>query len=162
MIESTLCYIEKDGKYLMLHRIKKKNDVNHDKWIGIGGHIEENETPKACILREAYEETGLTLLDTAYRGVVDFFSDEYPNERMHLFTATEYTGEMIACDEGDLEWISKSKLLSLPLWEGDKIFLRLLDAGAPFFNLTLQYSGERLVQAELNGKQLSIGKEAES
>ena len=160
MIASTLCYIEKDGKYLMLHRVKKKNDVNHDKWIGVGGRIEPGETPEACILRETREETGLTLLNVRYRGVVDFFSDEYPSEEMHLFTATEFEGEMITCDEGDLEWIKKSDLLALPLWEGDKIFLKLLDSDEPFFRLTLQYSGDRLIRAELNGAQLVPGKEA--
>ena len=159
MIASTLCYIEKNSQYLMLHRVKKKNDINHDKWIGIGGRIEPGETPHECILREAREETGLTLLDLSYRGVVDFFSDECPSERMHLFTATEFEGEIIACDEGNLEWIDKTALLSLPMWEGDKIFLKLLDSGAPFFNLTLQYAGEVLVKAELDGKAIPLSKE---
>lgn len=162
MIESTLCYIEKDDQYLMLHRVKKKNDVNHDKWIGIGGRMETGESPESCILRETREETGLTLYDLKYRGIVDFFSDQYPNERMHLFTATEFSGEMITCDEGDLEWIKKADLLNLPIWEGDKIFLRLLDSGEPFFKLILQYCGETLVRAELNGIQLQITKEAHS
>ena len=162
MIESTLCYIEKDNKYLMLHRIKKKNDVNHDKWIGIGGRMEPGESPETCIRRETLEETGLTLLDPAYRGIVDFYSDKYPSERMHLFTATEFSGEMITCDEGDLEWIGKSDLLNLPIWEGDKIFLRLLDSDEPFFNLTLQYTDESLTGAELNGVRLQLSKEAQS
>jgi len=159
MIESTLCYIEKDGKYLMLHRIKKKNDVNHDKWIGIGGHIEEGETPETCILREALEETGLTLTRYSYRGIVDFHSDIYDNERMHLFTCTEYEGEMIQCDEGNLEWISKKDLLALPMWEGDKIFLRLIDSDEPFFRLSLEYRGETLVAASLNGQSISASGE---
>ncbi len=159
MIASTLCYIEKDGQYLMLHRVKKKNDVNQDKWIGIGGHIEPGETPTVCILREAKEETGLTLLDLRYRGVVDFYSDRYPSEQMHLFTATEFEGDMITCDEGDLEWIPKDALLALPIWEGDKIFLRLLDSDAPFFDLTLKYEGETLIHAALNGKALPLSKE---
>lgn len=159
MIASTLCYIEKDDRYLMLHRVKKKNDVNHDKWIGIGGHIEPGETPEACILREAREETGLTLLDCRYRGVVDFYSDKYPSEQMHLFTATEYEGEIITCDEGNLEWIGKKDLLALPMWEGDKIFLNLLDTDAPFFRLTLKYEGETLVYAELDGKPITLSKE---
>lgn len=161
MLESTLCYIENDDQYLMLHRIKKKNDINHDKWIGIGGRMEPGETPDECILREAREETGLELLDLRYRGIVDFFSDECPNERMHLFTATKYRGEMITCDEGDLEWIRKKDLLALPLWEGDKIFLKLLDSDAPFFGLTLKYHGEALVYAELNGQLVVLSKEAD-
>ena len=159
MIASTLCYIEKNSQYLMLHRVKKMNDINHDKWIGIGGRIEPGETPHECIMREAREETGLTLLDLNYRGIVDFFSDEYPSERMHLFTATEFEGEMISCDEGNLEWIDKPALLSLPMWEGDKIFLKLLDSDAPFFNLILQYAGEELVRAELDGKPIPLSKE---
>lgn len=162
MTTSTLCYIENNDQYLMLHRIKKKNDVNHDKWIGIGGHIEIGESPMDCIRREIREETGLEVLDLCYRGIVDFYSDRDPSEQMHLFTAKEYTGELIECDEGQLEWISKSDLMALPLWEGDKIFLKLLDEAAPFFNLTLKYQGDALIDAVLDGQRLPLFKEAKA
>ena len=157
MKETTLCYIERGNEYLMLHRTKKKNDANHDKWLGIGGHIEPGETPMTCVLREALEETGLTLLDCRYRGIVHFRSDRWENEEMHLFTAARWTGELITCDEGDLEWVDRDRLLALPLWEGDKIFLRLLWDGAESFDLTLTYEGERLAAAALDGKELTIG-----
>ena len=156
MKQTTLCYIERGGAYLMLHRTKKVNDMNHDKWLGIGGHIEPGETPEACILRECREETGLTLLDCCYRGIVHFRSDIYPDEEMHLFTATRFEGDMIVCDEGDLEWIDKTRLLALTLWEGDRIFLKLLQEGSPFFELTLYYHGDQLTAAELNGETLNI------
>ena len=152
MKNTTLCYIEKDGKYLMLHRIRKKNDENHDKWIGIGGKFEDGESPEDCVLREAKEETGLTLTDYRYRGIVTFVSDLYPTEYMHLFTATEYEGIIRDdCDEGVLDWIDKKELLRLPMWEGDRIFLRLLDEEVPFFSLKLVYHGDSLIQAVLNG-----------
>ena len=154
MINSTLCYLERGDEYLMLHRVKKKNDMNHDKWLGIGGKFEDKESPEDCILRECYEETGLTLTDYRYRGLVTFVSDEYPTEYMHLFTATGWTGEPHECDEGELDWIKKEKLLSLPMWEGDKIFLRLLEEDGPFFSLKLKYEGEHLVRAVLNGTQI--------
>ena len=156
MKETTLCYIQRGSQYLMLHRTKKVNDLNHDKWLGIGGHIEPGETPMECILREAREETGLRLLDCTPRGLVRFRSDTDPDEDIHLFTATRFEGEMHPCDEGDLEWIDQSRLLALMLWEGDKIFLRLLQAGAPFFELTLRYHGDRLVAAELDGQNIDI------
>ena len=152
MKNTTLCYIEKDGQYLMLHRVKKENDLNHDKWIGVGGKFEDKESPEECVLRETKEETGLTLTDYRYRGIVTFVSNEWPTEYMHLFTAHGFTGELIECDEGTLEWIDKKKLLELTLWEGDKIFLRLLDTDEPFFSLKLQYEGDSLVYAALNGK----------
>ena len=151
---TTLCYLEKDGKYLMLHRVKKENDVNKDKWIGIGGHFEEGESPEDCLLREVKEETGLTLKDYRYRGIVTFVPDVWPCEYMHLYTATEWTGTMTQCDEGVLEWVDKEKVLDLPLWEGDKIFFKLLDAGEPFFSLKLCYRGDTLTDAVLNGKRL--------
>ena len=157
MKETTLCYIERGSEYLMLHRTKKKNDANHDKWLGIGGHIEPGETPMACVLREAKEETGLDLLDCRCRGIVHFRSDRWEDEEMHLFTAARFTGEIIPCDEGDLEWIDRDRLLSLTLWEGDRIFLKLLADGAEGFDLTLRYAGERLIGAVLNGKNLEIG-----
>ena len=156
MKETTLCYIERGSEYLMLHRTKKVNDLNHDKWLGIGGHIEPGESPMECILREAQEETGLKLLDCTPRGLVRFRSDTDPDEDMHLFTATRFEGKMHLCDEGDLEWIDKSRLMALTLWEGDRLFLQLLEEGAPFFELTLRYHGDRLIAAELNGETLSI------
>ena len=154
MINTTLCYIEKDGKYLMLHRIKKKNDLNHDKWIGVGGKFIDKESPEDCLIREALEETGLTLTDYEYRGIVTFISDMYETEYMHLFKATGFSGQIKECDEGVLEWIEKDKLRSIPQWEGDKIFLDLLDKDVPFFSLKLQYEGDVLRLAVLNGKVL--------
>ena len=156
MKQTTLCYIERDNQYLMLHRTKKADDYNHDKWIGIGGHIEPGETPKDCVLREVLEETGLTLTDCAYRGIVRFRSDAYEDEDMHLFSADRYTGEIIDCDEGDLAWIDKADLLRLTMWEGDKVFLRLLDTRRNFFDLTLNYHGETLVGAVLDGLPMEI------
>ncbi len=145
---TTLCYLEKDGRYLMLHRVKKKNDENHDKWIGVGGHFEEGESPEDCMKREISEETGFTPTKWRCRGVVTFVSDVYPTEEMHLFTVTEWNGEQKECDEGVLEWIDKSRLLSLPMWEGDRIFLSLIDSeDTPFFRLKLVYEGEKLVES---------------
>lgn len=154
MINSTLCYLERGDQYLMLHRVKKKGDLNHDKWIGVGGKFEEGESPEDCILRETREETGLTLTAYRYRGLVTFVSDQAPTEYMHLFTATEWTGTPHPCDEGDLAWIGKRALRELPMWEGDRIFLRLLEEEAPFFSLKLKYEGDRLVLAVLNGDQI--------
>ena len=150
--QTTLCYIENEGCYLMLHRIKKEQDENKDKWIGIGGKFEEGESPEECVLREAKEETGLTLTDYKYRGIVTFVSDVWLCEYMHLFTATGFEGELKDCAEGVLEWLPKDKLYGLPMWAGDRIFLELLDKGAPFFSLKLVYEGERLVYAALDGK----------
>ena len=154
MRNTSLCYIEHDGKYLMLHRVKKEHDENHDKWIGIGGKFEEGESPEDCMLREAKEETGLDILRWRYRGIVTFVSDEWGTEYMHLFTADEFAGNIKDCDEGVLEWIAKKELLSLPMWEGDLIFLRLIDSDAPFFSLKLCYKGDVLTQAVLNGRKL--------
>lgn len=156
MKQTTLCYIERDNQYLMLHRTKKKNDVNHDKWIGIGGHIEPGETPMQCVLRECREETGLTLLDCRARGIIRFRSDGYPDEDMHLFTATRFEGALTACDEGDLAWIDKQKLLALTLWEGDRVFLKLLDTRHDWFDLRLEYRGESLRRAVLDGVELEL------
>ena len=156
-INSTLIYVERGDEYLMLHRTKKENDLNRDKWIGIGGKFEENESPEGCMLREAREETGLTLTSWRYRGIVTFLSDRWETEYMHLFTADGYSGTLRQCDEGDLAWIKKSELLKLKLWEGDKIFLRLLDSDEPFFSLKLKYEGDTLVLAVLNGKRLEAG-----
>jgi len=154
--QTTLCYIEKDGCYLMLHRIKKEQDENRDKWIGVGGKFEDGESPEDCVLREVREETGLTLTDYRYRGIVTFVSDIWPCEYMHLFTATGFEGEIRECDEGVLEWLPKEQLYGLPMWAGDRIFLELLDAGAPFFSLKLVYEGEVLRQAVLDGKPLEV------
>ena len=156
MLNTTLCYIEQDGKYLMLHRVKKKNDINHDKWIGIGGKFEEKESPEDCALREVKEETGLTLTSYAYRGLVTFVSDRYETEYMHLFTADRFTGELIDCDEGTLEWVDKALVPTLPTWAGDRIFLDLLARDVPFFSLKLEYVGDTLVRAVLDGRERSL------
>lgn len=154
MKNTTLCYIERDGQYLMLHRTMKENDLNHDKWIGIGGKFEDKESPEDCVIRETLEETGLTLTSYQYRGIVTFVSDKWETEYMHLFTADGFEGELIECDEGELEWIAKDKLMELTLWEGDKIFLRLIDTPCPFFSLKLVYRGEELTEAVLDGKKI--------
>lgn len=146
MKNTTLCYIEQDDKYLMLHRVKKEHDENHDKWIGVGGKFEDGESPEDCLLREVKEETGLTLKTFSYRGIVTFVSDKYGTEYMHLFTATEYEGELQDCDEGELVWIPKTDMEKLNLWEGDKVFLRLLDESKEFFSLKLTYRGDTLVE----------------
>ena len=154
MRNTTLCQIERDGKYLMLHRVKKTVDENKDKWIGIGGKFEEGESPEDCLLREVREETGLELDDWRYRAVITFVLDGW-TEYMHLFTADRFHGALRAdCDEGVLEWLPWEKLPRLPIWEGDRIFLRLLDEDAPFFSLKLCYKGDTLTQAVLNGKVL--------
>ena len=156
MKNTSLCYIERGGQYLMLHRVKKVNDENHDKWIGIGGKFEPGESPEECMQREVTEETGLTAREWRYRGIVTFVSDEWGTEYMHLFTCTGFTGTLRECDEGVREWIDKRALLALPIWEGSKIFLRLLDEGEPFFSLKLNYSGDRLTAAVLNGVPLNV------
>ena len=151
---TTLCYPERNEKYLMLHRVKKEHDENHNKWIGVGGKFEDRESPEDCMRREVLEETGLTLTTYRYRGLVTFVSDQWPTEYMHLFTATAWEGTPIPCAEGELAWIKKEELLRLPMWEGDKIFLRLLDSDEPFFSLKLRYEGEHLAAAALNGKKI--------
>jgi len=135
----------------MLHRTKKQNDLNHDKWIGVGGGFEKGESPEDCMKREISEETGFVAEKWRYRGIITFVSDEYEDEYMHLFTVTDWSGKQKICDEGDLEWIEKKKLISLQMWEGDKIFLSLLEKNEPFFSLKLVYNGEKLIKAELNG-----------
>ena len=159
MRNTTLCYIRRGGDTLLLHRVKKKNDENRDKWVGIGGKFEEGESPEDCLLREVREETGLTLDAWRYRGIVTFVSDEWGTEYMHLFTSDAFHGEVKDCDEGVLEWLPWERLPQLPIWEGDKIFLRLIDEDAPFFSLKLRYVGDRLVEAVLNGKQLEVRSE---
>ena len=154
MVNTTLCYILRGDECLMLHRVKKENDLNRDKWIGIGGKFEDKESPEDCLLREVREETGLTLTDYAYRGIVTFVSDRWPTEYMHLFTADGFTGELKVCDEGELEWLPWDMLTKIPHWEGDEIFLRLLKRDEPFFSLKLCYEGETLINAVLNGTKI--------
>ena len=150
MKNTTLCYIENDGKYLMIHRVKKVNDINKDKWVGVGGKFEERETPFDCVRREILEETGLTAGKLNYRGLVTFISNEFGTEYMHLFHTDSFEGELATnCDEGDLEWVDKDEILSLPLWEGDKIFLDLLRKDVPFFSLKLVYEGQNLISHTL-------------
>ncbi len=151
---TTLCYIERDGKYLMMHRVKKEHDINKDKWVGIGGHFEADESPEECLLREAKEETGLTLTEYKQRGIITFMSDRWQTEYMFLYTASAYEGKIGECNEGTLEWIDKEKVYELPLWEGDKIFFRLLEEQRPHFSLKLRYVGEALVEAVLDGKNI--------
>ncbi|MGF0017960.1 NUDIX hydrolase [Sporofaciens sp. SGI.106] len=154
---STLCYIERDGKYLMLHRTVKENDVNQDKWIGVGGHFEADESPEECLLREVKEETGYTLTSYRFRGLVTFVSGNGVTEYMSLFTADGFEGESIPCDEGELEWVDIAKIQKLNIWEGDKIFLRLLAEEHPFFSLKLVYDGQdRLLEAVLDGVALEV------
>ena len=151
MYNTTLCYITRGYEVLMLHRVKKKNDINKDKWIGIGGKFEGEESPDECLLREAKEETGLTLTNWRCRGVITFLCDGIEGEFMYLFTADGFDGQLKECDEGELQWVSRTFLNSLPMWEGDKIFLDLLWQDAPFFLLKLHYRGDKLVEAVLNG-----------
>ena len=155
MKATTLCYIEKDGCYLMLHRVKKKKDVNEGKWIGVGGHVEENESPDECILREVEEETGLTLKNCIPRGLVTFVSDTYEGEWMHLYTADEFEGALTECREGVLKWVPKNEIEKLNLWQGDRIFLSLLTKDIPYFQLKLIYKGDNLKQAILDGKEVN-------
>ena len=138
MKNTTLCYITQGDQVLMLHRVKKEHDLNHDKWIGIGGKCEEGESPEECLLREAWEETGLTLTDFRYCGLVTFVSDTWEGEYMHLFQAEGFTGDLRTCDEGDLQWV-------------DRVWKKV-----PFFSLKLSYTGERLTYAALNGKPLRV------
>ena len=155
---SSLIYLENEaGEYLMLHRVKKKNDINHDKWIGVGGGFEHGESPEECALRETFEETGLTLTDYRLRGIVTFDCEGQETLYMYLFTASAWTGELSECSEGDLEWVPKKKVYSLPIWEGDKIFFRLLEEGRPFFSLKLSYDAQDvLLRAALDGKEVPL------
>lgn len=157
---TTLCYLERDGRYLMLHRTKKVNDENRDKWIGVGGKFEDGESPEDCMRREIFEETGLTVTKFRYRGIVTFVSDRWECEYMHLFTCTDWTGVQKECDEGELAWIDQRALYDLTLWQGDRIFLELIRTDTPFFSLKLTYQGEALVGAELNGEDILKGDHA--
>lgn len=154
MRNTTLCHIEKDGKYLMLHRIKKENDLNHDKWVGIGGKFEDKESPEECNFRETLEETGLTLKSYKYCGIVTFVSDIWETEYMHIFHSDDFVGEIKTCDEGELCWVDIKEIYNLPIWEGDKIFLRLIEEKSPFFSLKLEYQGDTLINAVLNGEKI--------
>lgn len=154
---STLCYLEKDGKYLMLHRVTKKNDVNKEKWIGVGGHFEAGESPEECVIREVFEETGFTLRSWRFRGIVTFVSGDSIVEYMHLFTSDDFDGQMHACDEGELAWVEKDRIGELNLWPGDRIFFRLIWENVPFFSLKLVYDAEgELICVRLNGKEMSF------
>ena len=156
MRNTSLVHLERDGKYLMLHRVKKELDENRDKWVGIGGKFEPGESPEDCARREVYEETGLVMKSWAYRGIVTFVSDAWGTEYMHLFHSADFTGTLKSCDEGELEWVDKRVLFTLPIWEGDKIFLRLLDTDRPFFSLKLRYEGDTLKEAFLDGNAIAI------
>ena len=147
---TTLGYLIRDDAYLMLHRTKKSNDPNHAKWIGVGGHVENGETPDECFIREVKEETGLTLRSLRLRSMITFISDEWEDELMFLYTSDDFSGELIPCDEGELAYIPREQVLSLPSWEGDRIFLQELMNDAPFFTLKLQYQGEKLIHTDLN------------
>ena len=151
MKNTSLCYIEHKDKVLMLFRNKKKSDINEGKWIGIGGKFKENESPQECMLREVYEETGIKPASWKYRGIVTFVSDVCEGEYMHLFTAISDTYSVTECAEGELKWIDKDKILSLNMWEGDRVFLELLDKGEDFFSLKLIYEGDRLIKAIKDG-----------
>ena len=153
MKQTTLCYLEHEGQYLMLHRVKKENDASHGKWIGVGGKCEADESPDECMLREVREETGLLVQDWRYRGIVTFLSNQQETEYMHLFTSDAFEGSLTECDEGTLEWIPWKKMLDLPHWEGDLFFLRLLETETPFFSLKLRYEGDQLTEAVLNGRE---------
>ncbi|MFG6379137.1 MAG: 8-oxo-dGTP diphosphatase [Lachnospiraceae bacterium] len=144
---TTICYIEKDEKYLMLHRTKKENDQSHDKWLGVGGKFEENESPNECVVREVKEETGLTLLSYKLRGVMTFVSDIWETEYMFIYTADRFEGELTECSEGELLWVEKSKVPDLNLWEGDILFLKKLMEDSEFFTIKVQYQGEKLIYA---------------
>lgn len=152
MKNTTLCYIRKDNEYLVIHRTKKENDLNKDKWIGVGGKFLDKESPEECLLREVKEETGLTLTQYDYKGIVTFVSDIWPTEYMHLYIAYEYEGDLIECDEGELCWMPIDFVENCSGWAGDKIFLELLRKDIPFFSLKLEYKGEELISAILNGE----------
>lgn len=149
MLYTTLCYIEKDGKYLMLHRTKKEKDINQDKWLGVGGKFEEGESPEECMLREVKEETGLTLNSYKLRGVITYVSTVFGIEYMYVFTSDDFEGELSDCNEGELEWIEKEKIFDLNMWEGDKIFLKELN-GDKFFSIKMEYEGDKLIKHKIN------------
>lgn len=147
---TTLCYLEKDGRYLMLHRTKKAGDINHDKYIGVGGHLEQGESPEDCILREVREETGYTLTHMRLRGIVTFVMDNV-DEYSFLYTADGFTGRQIACNEGSLEWVPREQVPDLPIWEGDRLMFQLLNQRQDVFSLKLHYVHDVLVGAAVDG-----------
>lgn len=162
MILTTLCYIENNDDYLVLHRVKRKVDVNEDKWVGVGGHFMDNECPFSCVKREVREETSLDIDSFKLRGVVTFISDCWETDYMFLYTAS-INDELRAsidvndynlCDEGNLRWVNKKELLTYNIWEGDKIFLELLESGKCGFDLKLTYRGNQLIEAMLDGIKL--------
>lgn len=157
---TSLCYLEKNGRYLLLYRNKKAHDENQGKWIGVGGKFLLGESPEECLLREVKEETGLTLTRWRFRGLVTFVSLNESGgldwgEYMHLFTADAWEGELAVCDEGELAWVEKERLPELPMWAGDRVFLALLERERPFFSLKLVYQGEELCQVRLDGRDVS-------
>lgn len=154
MKNTTLCYITRGNDVLMLHRVRKQNDINQGKWIGVGGKFQGEEAPEECLLREVKEETGLTLTSWRCRGVITFRQAGGEGEYMYLFTADGFTGALTECDEGELGWIPWDALPNLPAWEGDRIFLELLRRDAPFFLLTLSYQGDTLAEAVLDGRKI--------
>ena len=156
MIKCTLCYIENGSRYLMLLRNKKDADINRGKWIGVGGKLEPGETPEQCALREIKEETGLTVRDLSLRGVVTFLSDVWDGEVMYLYTARDFEGHLSECSEGELHWIDKQEIFDLPLWDGDRIFLKKLLTDAPYFEMTLQYKGDRLQTCVTDGQEIEL------
>ena len=158
MKNTATCYLEHGGRYLMMHRTKKESDPNEGKYIGVGGHFEEGESPEDCIAREVFEETGLRMLSLRYRGIVTFVSDLWETEYVHVFTSDRFEGELHPCDEGELCWIEKEALFDYPIWEGDAVFLRLIAQNAPFFSLKLVYEGDRLTSAVLNREPLDLSK----
>lgn len=150
MINSSICYIEKEEKYLMLHRTKKEKDINKEKWIGVGGKFEDKESPEDCIIREVKEETGLTLNSCKLRCIVTYVSKDWDTEYMYVFTSDDFSGELIECNEGDLEWVDKNKIFELDLWEGDKIFLKKIQKDDTFFTMKFNYDGDKLLEYNLN------------
>lgn len=157
MIHTTLCYIERDGAYLLLHRVKKKNDLNEGKWIGIGGKLEARESVEECLLREVREETGLTLTEYRYVGKILFESDTWPSEIMHLYHANGFVGEVTSdCNEGHLAWVDKERATSLPMWEGDRIFLKKMEERGPFFHMILRYRGDHLAESIVGDANLAL------
>lgn len=149
MMLSTVCYIEKEGKYLMLHRTKKKNDINEGKWLGIGGKFEDKESPEDCIIREVKEETGLALNSVKLRGILTFINTICETEYIYVFTSNDFTGNLIECNEGELKWVDKGKVTSLNLWEGDKIFVEKIKEESPFFTIKYVYDGDTLLHYDL-------------
>ncbi|MDD6095329.1 MAG: 8-oxo-dGTP diphosphatase [Clostridia bacterium] len=148
---TTLCYIRNGGKTLMLHRVKKENDENAGKWVGIGGNLEAGESPEDCLVREVREETGLLLSEYTFRGLITFVSDLWGTEYMCLFTGKSDTREVIECSEGNLKWVDDRELETLPMWEGDRVFFNLLKEERPFFSLKLRYEGEKLAEITVDG-----------